>query len=185
MWLWMILNSVYTRNWRLAHKFSSLSWFFWHKCYRNRIKTAPLESKSVVYTLHDIRKCYQKCNNDNYGVNMPIWCHNHWRNTILLRPCLDCIGSVLTYTWWRLTAVGLSVSGEGLFPVAAFLNDGPEWYLSFTGMPGPSPLCELESAAPPLWRNRGGPWWGMQIAQALWMEIRVSWQPWVRTRRGL
>lgn len=30
------------------------------------------ESKSVVYTLHDIRKCYQKFSNDNYGVNMPI-----------------------------------------------------------------------------------------------------------------
>lgn len=55
------------------------------------------------------------------------------------------------YTWMHLTVVGLSVSGEGLFPVADFLNEGPEWYLSFTGMPGPSPLRELESAAPPLW----------------------------------
>lgn len=77
------------------------------------------------------------------------------------------------------------VSGEGLFPVAAFLNEEPEWYLSFTGMPGPTPLCELESAASPLWRNCGGMGWGMQIVQALWMEIRVSCQPGVRTRRGL
>ncbi len=89
------------------------------------------------------------------------------------------------YLVYGLTVVGLSVSGEGPFPVAAFLNEGPEWYLSFTGMPGPTLLRELESAAPPLWRNRGRLGWGMQIAQALWMEIRVSWQPWVKTRRGL
>lgn len=69
------------------------------------------------------------------------------------------------------------VSGEGLFSAAGFLNEESEWYLSFTGMPGPTPLCELESAASLLWRNRGGTRWGMQIAWALWMEIRVSCLP--------